>query len=264
MPDQRPSALRVTTSHPNATVSFDGRSSTLVLMLPTALPLPANLRFRRALAELDRLVYDIIRRRRASGEDPGDLLALLLRARDDAGQPMTERQLRDEAITLLFAGHETTALALTWAWYLLGQHPAARDELEREVNAVLGGRAASAADIPRLPFTHNVVRESLRLYPPASAVVRQARADCVVGGYAIPAKTNVLMTQWVLHRDSRWWERPDEFAPHRWDAHGGAAPLEQRLPRFAYFPFGGGPRVCIGSQFATMEAVLLLATIVSA
>ena len=240
---------------------FDGRTPTFVLMLPTAVPLPANLRFRRTLATLDQLVFDIVRQRRASGEERGDLLSMLLQARDDAGQPMTEQQLRDETITLLFAGHETTALALTWAWYLLGQHPTVQADLEREVDTVLGNRPPTAADVPRLPFAHNVMREALRLYPPASAVVRQAKEACVIGGYAIPAKTNVLMSQWVIHRDPRWWERPNEFDPHRWGTSNSAPPLEQRLPPFAYFPFGGGPRVCIGSGFATLEMVLLLATI---
>jgi len=169
---------------------------------------------------------------------------------------MTDRQLRDEALTLLFAGHETTALALSWAWYLLSQHPTAEAALAAEARQVLGGRPPAAADVPRLTYAERVVLESLRLYPPAPAVVREATSDGFLGGYHLRAGTSLLASQWVIQRDRRFFADPDAFEPDRW-----AGGLLERLPRFAYFPFGGGPRVCLGASFAIMEAVLVLATV---
>jgi cytochrome P450 len=235
--------------------SFNRRLFSL-LRLPESVPTPANLRARRAVRRLDALLYGIIEQRRARG-GRNDLLSLLLQARDEQdGTGMTDRQLRDEAMTLFLAGHETTALALTWTWYLLGQHPEVVEELSAELRRVLGGRAPTAADVPQLAYTERVLLESMRLYPPAYAIGRQAVEACEVGGYRLAAGGSVLMCQWVVHRDPRWFSEPERFLPERW-----ADGLAKRLPKYAYFPFGGGPRVCIGNSFALMEAVLVLATL---
>jgi cytochrome P450 len=223
---------------------------------PRWLPTPGNRRLLRAAACLDEIIYRFIAQGRQGGTDRHDLLSLLLHARDEEGGRMTDQQVRDEAMTLFLAGHETTALALTWTGYLLAQHPEAHDRLLDELRAVLGGRAPSAADLPRLAFTEQVVLESMRLYPPVYAFGREALADCEVMGYAVPAKTTVFMSQWAMHRDPRWFPDPEKFDPARW-----AGGLAARLPKFAYFPFGGGPRVCIGNTFAMVEAVLVLATL---
>jgi cytochrome P450 len=224
--------------------------------LPDALPLPGNLRYRRGVQRLDQLVARIIAERRTKLEDRGDLLSQLMLARDEAGQPMSERQIRDEVITMLLAGHETTALTLSWTWYLLGLHPAVDAQLAEEVRTVLGGRSPTVDDLPRLRFTEQVVSEALRLYPPAYAIGREALADCEIGGYRVRAGTTVYASPWVMHRDPRWFDNPQAFRPERW-----AGGLAKELPRFVYMPFGGGPRICIGNRFAMMEAVLILATV---
>ena len=223
--------------------------------IPDALPLPGNIRYRKAVRALDDVVYRIIADHHG-GTGRGDLLDLLMRVRDDDGKPMTDQQLRDEAITIMLAGHETTALALSWTLTLLAAHPDVDAELQRELADVLDGRAPTVADFPRLRFTEMVVMEGMRLYPPAYALGREAIHACEIGGYPIPAGATLFMSPWVMHRDPRYFARPLEFDPQRW-ANGAAA----KLPRFAYFPFGGGPRVCIGNRFAMMEAVLLLACI---
>ena len=225
--------------------------------LPGWLPVPANIRFRRSVRRLDRIIYRLIAERRASGRDPGDLLSRLLAAHDEDGSVMTERQLRDELVTLLLAGHETTALVLSYGFYLLGRHPSAQQRLADEVREVLGGRPPAFADLPRLRYADWVVKETMRLFPPAWAVAREAMADCQIGGYDVPRGTQLWMPQWVVHRDVRWYDEPQRFMPERWEND-----LARRLPRCAYFPFGDGPRICIGGQFATVEAVLVLATIV--
>jgi cytochrome P450 len=235
--------------------SFNSRLFS-VLRLPESFPTPGNLRARRAIRRLDAILYGIIDQARAGGPRD-DLLSILLHARDEQdGTGMTDRQLRDEAMTLFLAGHDTTALALTWGWYLLAQHPEVVAELEAELRTVLGGRAPSAADLPRLRYAEMVVQEVMRLYPPAYTVGRQAVEACEVGGYHLRAGASVLMPQWVVHRDPRFWDDPERFHPGRW-----ADGLARRLPRYAYFPFGGGPRLCIGNTFAMMEAVLVLATL---
>jgi cytochrome P450 len=223
--------------------------------IPDAIPTPGNLRYRRAVKGLDAVVSRIIHDHRAHG-GRGDLLDLLMQARDDDGNAMTDEQLRDEAITLMLAGHETTALALSWTFYLLSRHPDAERRLGEELDDVLAGRAPQVADLPRLRYAEMVVNEGLRLYPPAYAFGREALADCEIGGYPVPAGATIFVSPWVMHRDARWFDRPEEFVPERWD--GDAA---RTLPRFAYFPFGGGPRICIGNRFALMEATLLLAAI---
>jgi cytochrome P450 len=221
---------------------------------PLWLPTPSALRFRRAVRNLDAIIYNFLRQRRESGSDRGDLLSILLRARDeDTGGRMTDKQVRDEAMTLFLAGHETTALALTWTWYLLSQHPEAEAKLLEEARQVLGDRRASAADVPHLTYAAQVVQESMRLYPPVYTFGREAIDDCILGGFHVPARTTLLMSNWVVHRDPRWFDRPEEFRPERW--------IDSKAPKFAYFPFGGGPRICIGNTFAMMEMVLVLATV---
>lgn len=169
---------------------------------------------------------------------------------------MSDQQLRDEVITLLLAGHETTALNLSWTWYLLAQNPEVEEKLHAELDAVLAGRLPSAADLPKLQYTDRVIRETLRLYPPAWRIFRRTEEAFTVGDYVLPAGSNIVLSQWVTQRDPRWFSEPEHFCPDRWSEEVAA-----KLPRFAYFPFGGGPRVCIGAGFAMMEATLLLATI---
>lgn len=238
---------------------FDDRFASLLFLLPDQVPTPENRRYRRAVQRLDEIVDRIIEERRAQGVDRGDLLSMLLQVQDEDGSRMTDRQLRDEVLTLVLAGHETTALALTWALYLLAQHPQVEARLHAELDAALGGpggRLPGLADLPQLPYTQRVIDETLRLYPPASLIERDALADCVIGGYRIKKGTTLVISQWVVHRDPRFFEQPETFDPDRW-ANGRA----KHLPRYAYFPFGGGQRICIGASFAMMEAVIILATI---
>lgn len=227
-----------------------------VLRIPERVPTPGNLRIRRAIGRLDAILYGLIHQRRAEGVQR-DLLSILLHARHESdGTGMTDRQLRDEAMTLLLAGHETTALALSWGWYLLAQHPEVVEKLHAELRQVLGGRPPTAADLPNLVYTDMIVQEIMRIYPPAYAIGRQAIRPCTIGGYPVPAAGTILMSQWVVHRDPRYFDNPERFYPERW-----ADGLARRLPRYAYFPFGGGQRVCIGNTFALMELPLVLATI---
>jgi cytochrome P450 len=221
------------------------------------LPTPGNIRFRKAQAELNEIIYETIAQRRAAGCQGEDLLARLLAARDEDGSQMTDRQLRDEVVTLFLAGHETTALALCFTFYLLARHPEVEAWLFEELREVLQGRLPTAADVPRLHYAEWIVRESMRLYPPAPAIGREALEDCEVGGYPIAKGSQFSLVQWVVHRDPRWFGDPESFKPERWDHD-----LARRLPRCAYFPFGDGPRVCIGSQFAMMETILVLCTVV--
>lgn len=220
------------------------------------LPLAKNRRYEAAKARLDAAIRGIIAARRDSGRDEGDLLSMLLRARDDEGGQMTDEQLRDEALILFVAGHETTALALSWTWMLLSQHPAAWDRLTAELDRVLEGRAPTLDDVPALRFTECVVYESLRLYPPAWSIGREALVDLELGGLAIPRGAQLWIFQWAVHRDPHNFPRPEAFEPERWEGD-----LARRLPRSAYFPFGGGPRLCIGNNFALLELVLVLATL---
>ena len=220
------------------------------------LPLPGMFEFRRAVEKLNNNVYKIIRLRRRNVQETGDLLSMLMEARDEDGSQMNDKQLRDEIMTFLLAGHETTALALSWAWYLLSQNFQTQQELQEEVDRVLEGRVPNVSDLSSLTCAESVIKESLRLYPPAWGVARQVIKDFELSGYRIPAGANVVMSQWVMHRDSRFFSEPEKFDPNRWTTEQC-----QNLPKFAYFPFGGGPRQCVGASFAMMEAVLLLATI---
>jgi cytochrome P450 len=237
--------------------SFGKRLGSLRAFVPLWLPTRQNLRLRRAIRGLDRVVYRMIDDRRRSPGARGDLLSILLDAHDaDDGSRMTDRQVRDEVMTLFLAGHETTAVALSWTWYLLSEYPAADARLADELRAVLGGRAPTVADLPALRYAEMVVTESMRLYPPAYAMGRQAARPIEVAGHPVPAGNFLIIGTWAVHRDARWFDEPGTFRPERW-----ADDSARRLPRFAYLPFGGGARQCIGNGFAMMEAVLILATI---
>jgi len=223
-------------------------------------PIPTTIRLRRARARLDATIYRIIADRRRSGRDHGDLLSMLLLAQDTGdegdGGSMTDVQLRDEATTLFVAGHETTSNALTWTWYALSGHPEAEASMHAELERVLGGRRPEAADLPRLRYTRAVLAESMRLYPPVWGMGRRALADLTLAGYDIPRGSLVVVSPFITQRDARFFPDPELFRPERWLDE----PAVER-PRFAYFPFGGGARQCIGEQFAWMEGVLLLATL---
>jgi cytochrome P450 len=220
------------------------------------LPLAENRRFDAARGRLFELVEVIIAERRRSGEDRGDLLSMLLAARDEDGAAMSDAQLRDEVLILFLAGHETTALALSWTFVLMSRRPEVWARLGAEVDAVLAGRPAVAADLAALRYTESVVLESMRLRPPAWSIGREATEDVEIGGVMMKRGTQLWLVQYTSHRDERFFPRPLAFEPERWEGD-----LLRRLPRFAYFPFGGGPRLCIGNNFAMLEAVLLLATI---
>jgi cytochrome P450 len=226
------------------------------IFVPHWLPTPANLRVKREVAQIEKILYRIISERRASGRDAGDLLSMLLAAQDEDGSRMTDKQLRDETITLFLAGHETTASTLSWTWWLLAQNPAAEAKLHQELDDVLGDRPPTIDDLSKLVYAGHVITESLRLYPAAWGLARLAVEDHETAGYPVTKGMGVTMAQWVVHRDPRWYDAPEEFRPERWEND-----LLKRLPRFAYFPFGGGPRQCIGNTFALMEATLILATI---
>jgi cytochrome P450 len=222
------------------------------------LPLPSVRRFNSARDTLDRTIYRMIAERRRSGEDKGDLLSMLLMATDTEGDGsgMSDLQLRDEALTIFLAGHETTANALTWSWYLLSQHPDVEARLHEEIDSVLNGRAPSYGDMPALPYTRMVFAESMRLYPPAWAIGRRALHPFDARGFIIPKRSVVIMSQYIVHRDARFFPEPERFDPDRWKPEAVAV-----RPKFSYFPFGGGNRVCIGEQFAWMEGVLLIAAL---
>jgi cytochrome P450 len=226
------------------------------IFVPHWLPTATNRRVKREIAQIEKILYRIIEERRASGHDAGDLLSMLLAAQDEDGSRMTDKQLRDEAITLFLAGHETTASTLSWTWWLLAQNPAVESRLHAELDSVLGDRAPSLDDLQKLVYTGHVITESLRLYPAAWGLARLVVEDHEIAGYPLTKGMGVTMAQWVVHRDTRWYDAPEEFRPERWEND-----LMKRIPRFAYFPFGGGPRQCIGNTFALMETVLVLATI---
>jgi cytochrome P450 len=234
---------------------YYGRFASLRFLIPTSLPTPGNRRLAKAIRRLDDVVYGIIRER-CPGEDRGDLLSMLLLARDEHGVGMSERQIRDDVMTLLLAGHETTALALTWAFTLLDRHPDVRRRLEAELEDVLGERGAAPEDVPALTYTQAVINETLRLYPPAYVTGREAVRATTIGGVPVPKRHIILISMYTTHRDPRSFPEPDAFHPERW-----LDGLEKRLPRGAFIPFGMGSRKCIGAAFAMMEATLLLATI---
>jgi len=225
------------------------------------LPLPYVRRFDKARARLDATIYGLISERRKSGQDTGDLLSMLLFAQDEEkggerDDGMSDEEVRDEALTLFLAGHETTANALTWTWYLLSQHPAVEQRLHAEIDDVLEGRAPELADVPRLRYAEMILAESLRLYPPAWAIGRMAVGAFELGGVRIPAKSICILSPYLVQRDPRWFPDPDKFDPERWTPEA-----RDSRPKFSYFPFGGGTRVCIGERFAWMEGVIVMAAI---
>jgi cytochrome P450 len=228
-----------------------------LVRLPFWLPTPRNIRTRRAVAHLYRVVDGFIAAGRNRKEAGDDLLSRLVTAQDDDGTRMTESQLRDEAMTLYLAGHETTALTLTWSWYLIASHPAVETKLGEEWSRVLGGRSPTPDDLPNLPYTDAVITEAMRVYPPVYLIGREATTDLELGGYRVRKGYTIFMSQWVSHRDPRYFgPDPETFRPERW-----LDGLAKRIPKYAYYPFGGGPRVCIGNTFALMEAAILLATV---
>jgi cytochrome P450 len=228
------------------------------LGLAERLPTPKNRRFHEAVDVLDGAVFHIIEQRRRVGGEGNDLLSMLLLARDEeTGETMTDRQLRDEVTTILLAGHETTSLALTWTFYLLSRHHHVRQRLESEIDAELAGRPPRYADLAHLPYARMVIEEAMRLYPPAWGLSRQALAPDEIGGYQVPRGWLVFVVPFVMHRHPAYWDEPDAFDPERFTPERTAA-----RPKFVYLPFGGGPRQCIGNQFAMIEAHLVLATLV--
>ncbi len=249
-------ALKVMMQHFNENRGSNELLILLSYLLPKWLPTTRQLRFRKAVKRLDDIVYRIIHEHRTSGKDTGDLLSMLLHVQDSDGSQMTDQQLRDEVMNLILAGHETTANALSWTWMLLSQNPVVEAKLLEELQAVLGGRVPTMADVSQLRYTERVVLESMRLYPPLWMISLQAVEDCEIGGYPVSAGTIAFASQWVMHRDPRYFDNPEEFEPDRW-----VDDRVKRLPTYAYFPFGGGSRVCIGRSFAMMEAVLIVATI---
>jgi cytochrome P450 len=222
------------------------------------LPLPYVRRFEKARARLNATIRGLIRERRKSGQDTGDLLSMLLFARDEEKDDarMNDEEVRDEALTLFLAGHETTANALTWTWYLLSQHPEVERRLHAEINSVLLGRAPELADVPQLRYAEMVLSEALRLYPPAWAIGRMAVGEFELGDVQIPAKSICILSPYLVQRDPRWFPDPEKFDPERWTPEARDA-----RPKFSYFPFGGGARVCIGERFAWMEGVIVMAAI---
>jgi cytochrome P450 len=220
------------------------------------LPLPNQRRLRRAQDYLDTLIYGLIDERRATGGATGDVLSMLVSAQTEDGSPLSPRQIHDEALTLLLAGHETTALALSWTWYLLAHHPDVDAAMQAELQTVLGGRLPTVEDLPQLQYTRMVFTEALRLYPPAWLMTRRAREVVVIGDYRFPPGTFFLLSPYLTHRDPRFFPDPETFAPTRW-----AAPPATGPARYAYLPFGGGPRQCLGEGFAWMEGLLVLTTL---
>jgi cytochrome P450 len=225
--------------------------------VPRWVPTPWNRRVASCIRQMEGLLYGLIARQRAAGAAGGDILSRLLRARDTEGDgsSMTDKHLRDEAMTMFLAGHEAVAIALAWTGYLLAHYPAVEEKLLAELRQVLGGRPPTGADVPKLVYTERVVTESMRLYPPAPLFSRETTRDIEVGGYHIPKGATVLMSQWVVQRDPRWFERPEEFDPDRW----GTEAVE-RLPKCAYYPFGAGPRKCIAYTYSMVQLVLIMAT----
>jgi len=220
------------------------------------MPTPGDSRLNLAVNKLDSIIYKIIGERRTIPGDRGDLLSMLIEAHDeDDGSSMTDKQLRDEVMSLFLAGHETTANSLSWTWYYLSENPNVEQKLMSEIQHVLNGRLPTFDDLPRLKFVEQVIKEVMRLRPPIWWISREANQDCEIGGFHIPAGSEIGMSQWIVHHDPKYFEDPLTFKPERWND------LEKHLPKYAYFPFGGGHRVCIGNQFAMMEAILLVTTI---
>lgn len=253
--DARADAERVARVIDVSMVYFEKQLRTWRGILPKWIPTPDRIAFHKVVKDLDQMIYAIIDRCRASTEESDYLLARLVNARDENGGAMSDTQLRDEAVTMLLAGHETTALVLSFAIYLLSEHPEVAARLREEIETKVGARPLVLADIPALPFLDGVVRETMRLYPPAWLIGRQVITPFEIGGFTLQAGEQLLMSPYTIQRDPRYFKDPERFMPERW-----LEPAIASLPKFAYFPFGGGARVCIGHHFATMEVQLVLAT----
>jgi cytochrome P450 len=227
------------------------------LIVPPFLPTEINRRYANSKKLIDEAVFSIINERRKSGKDEGDLLSMLLQARDEeTGKGMTDRELRDQITTLLLAGHDTMAATLSWCWYLLSMNRRQEETLQTELSTVLAGRSPTFDVLPSLPYTKMVLEETLRLYPPAWGQIRESIDADEIGGYDLPPKTLVSLCQWVTHRNARYWDRPNDFDPERFLPERSA-----NRPKMAYFPFGAGSRQCIGNNLATLEGELIIATI---
>ncbi|GAC1392590.1 MAG: cytochrome P450 [Ktedonobacteraceae bacterium] len=226
------------------------------IQFPDWLPTPGNRRYNAALAELDTIIQQIISEHRRREVDNGDLLSTLLHVQDEDGSRMTDKQLRDEVVNLYIAGHETVALTLAYTWLLLAEHPDVETKLHAELDSVLAGRTPTIEDLQSLPYTEQVITEAMRLYPPVWGVFRDCKSADEIGGYPIAPGTVVLLSPWVVHHDPHYYIEPEAFRPERWDKAS-----KQPIPRYAYFPFGGGQRLCIGNVFAMVEARLVFATL---
>ena len=237
---------------------FFANSPEAIMQLPAWVPTPRNYRMNEAVKKIDEIVYRFIEQRRRGGGEHDDLLQTLIAATDDEGTGMSDQQLRDEVVTLFLAGHETTALALGHTFFLLSRHPLVLRQLQAEIDQVLAGRPPKLGDLEQLPYLDKVLKESMRLFPPAWTTGREVAEPFEISGVTMPKGAQLIMSQWVVHRDPRWWPNPEAFDPERWTPEQIKA-----RPKFAYFPFGGGPRTCIGNHFAMMEAKLMLATILA-
>ncbi len=239
-----------------------GIANPLLALVPDWAPLTLMRRKRRAAGALDAVVYRFIQEHRVTNTDTGDLLSMLMLAEDEDGQRMNDKQLHDEVMTIFIAGHETTALTLTWAFTLLAQSPVVEQKLHKELDTVLNGRLPTVTDLPNLPYAEMVIKETLRLYPISWLILRQATADLQVGPYRVPKGHQIWISPYTMHRHPHYFDTPEAFQPERFGPEATQdQDLESRLPRFAYMPFGGGPRICIGNMFALMEARLVLVTI---
>lgn len=247
--DELGAAMTVVLEQTNYTLSH-------ILALPLSWPVPRSIRTRKALAVLDKRIHQMIDERKANASERNDFLSVLLESKDEDGNSMSDKLVRDEALTLFAAGHETTSTALTWAWYLLTKHPEVYQKMQQEIDSVLQGRVPTHADLARLPYTLQVLKESMRLYPPAYAMVRAALHDMDLDGYPIHKQDVIIIAIYATHRRADFFPDPEKFEPERFTPE-----REKQLPRYAYMPFGAGPRICIGNHFAMMEGHLLLATL---
>jgi cytochrome P450 len=233
-----------------------GNNSTIEKLLPMWIPTPQRGRSKKAVADLDEIIYRLIAEWRKESKDNGDLLSMLLLARDDDGNGMSDKQVRDEAVTLFLAGHDTTANTLNWTFYLLAQNPDIEAKLHHEIDTVLEGSVPTLADLRRLPYSEMVIKESMRLFPPAYFFGRVASEDVQLGNFYAPKGTGIGISSYTTHRDPRWWDEPTAFRPERFSPENA-----EHIRKYSYIPFGAGPRVCIGNSFAMMEAHLMLVMI---
>jgi len=226
-------------------------------LAPLLVRLPSNKKYREAIKRTNKLIAKLVDERRKTDVDKGDLLSILLKAENDKGEKMTDEQLRDQICIFFVVGHETSAACLTWTYYLLSQNPLVEQKVHQEVDSLFPNfEVPKISDIPKLEYTLKVIYESMRIYPPSWSIVRQTMKDCYLGNYFLPARSNIWISQYLNHRDERFFPEPDRFLPERWTDD-----MKKKLPNFAYFPFGGGSRRCIGEPFAWVELGLLIATI---